>query len=134
MAGKSYLEEPGAREELAELLAAGATLKTCAEHFGNSTDTIRRWKQDAKVIELTRKIRQARVDEIVQKVDGAIHGKLREAEKLPVRDLLEIRKTYQPESNATGKKDNQQAAEELWEQIGNNPELGQALKDAAEAQ
>ena len=130
MAGKSYLEEEGVREELAELLAAGATLKTCAEHFGNHKDTIRRWKQDAKVIELTRKIRQARVDEIVQKVDGAIHGKLAAADKLPVRDLLEIRKTYQPESNATGKKDNQTAAEELWEKIGDHPELAEKIKDA----
>jgi len=129
---RSGLDEPGVPEELAELLAAGASRKACAEHFGKHKDTIRSWAADPRVVELTRKIRQTRVDEIVQKVDAALHARLQHADKLSVRDLIQIRDTFEGESNATGKRDDQSAAEELWDKMADDPAFAQRIASASQ--
>lgn len=91
----SQLNDPEFCTSVAQAFAAGATRETMCEIFGvKDPMTITRWRKDARVKIILHKLIEDRVLAITRKVDNAIEAKLRSAESLSVKDLLDIRKEF----------------------------------------
>lgn len=100
MSRTSILDHPdegeSRRNELADLLAAGARRPDIAEAFGVHIDTISTWTGRADIQAMvTERIRQ-RANRMVRSIDATIEGKLQHAEKLDIKDLLDIRRALVP--------------------------------------
>jgi phage portal protein BeeE len=100
MSRQSPLDHPtegeARRSELADLLAAGARRPDIARAFGVHVDTISTWTGRADIQAMvTERIRQ-RANRMVRSIDATIEGKLQHAEKLDIKDLLDIRRALVP--------------------------------------
>lgn len=96
MAGRpNPLAEPEFAKAVAEAFVAGASRQQMCELFGvKDKATITRWRRDSRVKALALKLVEDRVLQITRKVDATIEGRLEYADKMSVRELLDIRKEF----------------------------------------
>src|SRR3954471_9281901 len=100
MSSVSILDHPSEgeerRNELADLLAAGARRPSIAAAFGVHVDTVSTWTGRADIQAMvTERIRQ-RANRMVRSIDATLEGKLQHADKLDIKDLLDIRRALVP--------------------------------------
>lgn len=81
-------------KQVAALFVAGTSRKEMAETLGVGEDTIGRWRRDPRVKAHAMKMVEDRVIAITRRVDSAIEARLAHAEKLSIKDLLDIRKEF----------------------------------------
>lgn len=95
MSRPNPLANPDYAQTVAEMLAAGATRQQVCDELGvKDRDTITRWKRDPRVKTRVEKISRDRVIEVTRKVDSVIAARLENAEDIPTKELLEIRKEF----------------------------------------
>lgn len=95
MSRPNPLADPDFAKQVAEAFAAGASRKDMCELFGvKDQDTITRWRRDPRVKAVALRIIEDRVLQVTRKVDGVIAGRLEYADKMTIRELLDIRKEF----------------------------------------
>jgi hypothetical protein len=95
MARPHALADPDFAKEVAEAFAAGCSRTEMCEMFGvKDKDTITRWRRDPRVKAIALKIIEDRVFMVSRKVDSVIAGRLANAEKMTITELLAIRKEF----------------------------------------
>lgn len=78
------------------MLASGAQRPEIAHAFDVHVDTVSTWTGRADIQAMvTERIRQ-RANRLVRRIDATIEGKLQHAEKLDIKDLLDIRRALVP--------------------------------------
>lgn len=96
----SQIEDPEFAKMVAELFAAGLSRQAMIDELESNgvvvkdKDTISRWRKDARVKVHIQQITADRTIQISRKIDSIIEGRLSQAEKLDIRDLIAIRKEY----------------------------------------
>lgn len=107
--------EDSFREEIADYYVAGLTRREIADRVGISdVKTITRWYHDEKVQAMIAVKNRERANRIIRTVDSAIMAKLEnpeERKKLPLKDLLDIRKTVAPTVVEVGRPGDQASAD-----------------------
>lgn len=135
MARPNPLADPDFAQQVAEVVAEGATRQVVADCFGvQDLDTITRWKRDPRVKSRVEKIVRDRVTEVHRKVDSVIAARLQDAHELTLKDLLDIRKEFLGGAlrNQTEKADDATVAE-AREALENNPGLVDELAELLSA-
>src|SRR4051794_7952121 len=100
MSSVSILDHPeegeARRSELADLLAAGARRPDIADAFGVHVDTVSTWTGRADIQAMVTERIHKRGNRMVRSIDATIEGKLQHADKMHVKDLLDIRRALVP--------------------------------------
>lgn len=131
MTRHSILDEDTDRiQRLAELLAEGIKRDDIAEVFGVHRDTISEWRKRADVQQLMSKIIDDRAKRILSHTDTRIVKKLEEGSTIPMRELLEIRRTFAGEKvNLDVAGDRGAAITDLLAAVNADPELAKRLAE-----
>lgn len=111
------------RDELAELLADARPRAVIAEHFGVSVDTITEWRKREDIQVRVNRLTRDRANRILSHTDSRIMGKLESGAEVPMKDLLEIRRTYAGAAPPDAPGDKAAAAAELLKALHSDPEL-----------
>lgn len=91
----SLLNDPVKADQIAEMFADGASRKEIASTFGiKDVQTVTRWRTDPRIESRVRKLINARVVMVTTKVDAVIAGRLQHADKMTIKELLDVRKEY----------------------------------------
>lgn len=122
MTGRSVImDDPEQREKIAEMYGKGVSRAEIGAVFNVHPDTVRGWLRKPEMQALVAAVRLARANRIVRLTDAAILGRIEtpEARKLmSLKDLLEIRKTFQPTSIEIGRSGDSAAAElAAWDEL-----------------
>lgn len=132
MSRPSKMDDPDLRKTFAEAWVQGATREELAHIFGvspNSLYTITLWSRDPRVKAIAATIAQDRMLNIVRKTDSSLQARLRNADELSVRELLDIRKEFAPRTAKAGETGGHPATEtETTEALEDNPELADELE------
>lgn len=87
-------------EQVADLYVAGLTRQQIADNLGaGDVKTITRWVRDERTQKLIQAKTRDRANRILRTVDTALMAKLEnpeERKKMPLKDLLDIRRTVAP--------------------------------------
>lgn len=115
----SDLTRGSTREQLADLIAAGASRAEMAEAFSVHVDTITNWRKDRVVQQLVSERNRVRTNRIVARIDAAIERILDNADDeeqtLPVEDLIKIRRELAPKiKTVTREGDTTKSVEDAW--------------------
>lgn len=91
----NQLADPDFAQNVAELFAAGLSRAQMCEELGvRDRATITRWRRDPRVRARALKIIEDRVLQVTRRVDSSIARRLQDADKLTVRELLDIRREF----------------------------------------
>lgn len=90
----SALSDPEYAQYVATLFVAGRSRKEMAEELDVGEDTIGRWRRDPRVKAHAMKLIEDRTIQITRRVDSAIEARLLNADKMSIRELIEIRKEF----------------------------------------
>lgn len=127
---------PQTRDTVAELLADGATRQAIADVFGVNKDTITEWRKRPDVQARVAKLQQDRANRILTGTDTRIAAKLEARNEngdlvpIPLRDLLEIRRTYAGNIVQVNPGDKAAAMGELLTALHEDPEAAAAVRSA----
>lgn len=124
----SLLDEPevgeARKQQLAELLADGASRKAIAETFGVNVDTITDWRKRPDVQSRVDAIQKDKAQRVMAHTDTAILKRLEAGTtKIPLKDLLEIRRTFAGSIVNVNPNDRAAATAELLKLLDSDPEL-----------
>lgn len=97
---KSTLDDPADLQVICELFSAGFSRQQMMEELAEAgieirdPKTITRWKKDARVQVLVERLNRERIIEVQRKIDSIIQTRLNEAERLSIKELVDLRKTF----------------------------------------
>lgn len=137
-------KEPGLRDVVAELYANGANNQEIANAINSifpelnvHKDTIIEYRRHPSVLAKIRRLIEERTTRITRKVDSKIEERLKAADKMDVKTLLEIRKTIAGDKHVIDDKrpeDGQRSAvEELFDAAQEDPEMAERIMAAQAA-
>lgn len=125
------LANPEFAKAVGEAFADGCSRTEMCELFGvKDKDTITRWRRDPRVKVVALKIIEDRVLQVTRKVDGVIAGRLEHADKMTIRELLDIRKEFLGGAlRAQTEKADEGAIQEAQEFLERHPEAMEQLDE-----
>lgn len=132
------------RDVVAEAYAGGANNQEIANiinaiypELNVYKDTILEYRRHPAVLAIIRRLIEERHNRVVRKVDSKIEERLRNADKMDVKTLLEIRKTLAGDKHIIDDKrpeDGQRSAvEELFDAAQEDPEMAERIMAAQDA-
>lgn len=137
-------KEPGLRDVVADLYANGANNQEIANainaifpELNVHKDTILEYRRHPAVLAKIRRLIEERTTRITRQVDSKIEARLKDADKMDVKTLLEIRKTIAGDKHVIDDKrpeDGQRSAvEELFDAAQEDPEVAERIMAAQAA-
>lgn len=129
------LAEPQFAKAVAEAFVSGASRQDMCDLFNvKDKDTITRWRRDPRVKAVALKLVEDRVLQITRRVDAAIEGRLEYAEKMSVRELLDIRKEFLGGALRTQtEKADEATVTQAMEAMESNPDLADEIAKLVDA-
>ena len=91
---QSYMSDIDNAKLVASMFVGGMTAKQMAYELDVSEWTIGQWRRDPRVKAHAHKLIEDRIIQISRRVDSQIERRLENADKLSIRELLEIRKEF----------------------------------------
>lgn len=123
----SPMDDPEQQATIADMFGKGASRAEIAKVVGVHRDTVTKWIRRPDMQALITAVRAERANRVIRTVDAAIMAHLETEEaraKLSLKELLDIRKTFQPTTIEVGRVgDTDAAALAVWDMADRNLEL-----------
>lgn len=88
------LSDPDYCAAVAALFVAGISRADMAAELEVAPETITRWRKDPRIKAAAIPLIEDRIVQITRRVDSAIEARLQHADKLTIKELIEIRKEF----------------------------------------
>lgn len=125
----TFDRDPSLEDDFARMLHEGCPRSQLAAAFDIHIDTVTDWRKRPSVEAKVSKLNKARATRIASLVDTKVEQRLTANKDIPLRDLLEIRRTFV--GTGDGTEDTAPSAlEELVKAMHSDPEAAEQLQAA----
>lgn len=124
------LDDADFAKEIATLYVGGASLNEIAANVDCHSTTVRAWIKDPRVRAHIRTLTRERVTRVSRRLDGEVEARLAHVSDWDLDTILKVRKEYlRPVLLEDGGADEAAATNEIAEQMDQNPEFAEQLRE-----